>query len=61
MQTLYRNTQMGWAIIIPVEIAALGCLYLALAKGILMINALAAKCCLCQPRDLSTIPTPPRS
>lgn len=35
MQVLYRNTQMGWAVIIPVEIAALGCLYLALAKGVL--------------------------
>jgi len=40
MQTLYRNTQMGWAVIIPVEIIALFCLYLALAKGVLQAGFL---------------------
>jgi hypothetical protein len=35
MQVLYKHTQMAWAIIIPVDIAALVCLYLALAKGII--------------------------
>jgi len=40
MQTLYRNTQIGWAIIVPVEIAALGCLYLALVQGVLMAGFL---------------------
>ncbi len=35
MQVLYRNTQMGWAVIVPVETAALVCLYLALVKGVL--------------------------
>ena len=33
MQVLYKHTQMAWAIIIPVDIIALVCLYLALAKG----------------------------
>ena len=40
MQALYRNTQMGWAVIIPVEGVALVCLYLALAKGVLMAGFL---------------------
>ena len=40
MQVLYRNTQMGWSVIVPVEIAALVCLYLALAKGVLLAGFL---------------------
>ena len=35
MKALYKHTQMAWAIVIPVDIAALICLYLALAKGII--------------------------
>ena len=35
MQVLYKHTQMAWAIIIPADIAALVCLYLALARGIM--------------------------
>ncbi|MGD8627997.1 MAG: hypothetical protein PVH52_02860 [bacterium] len=40
MQVLYRNTQMGWSIIVPVEAVALFCLYLALAKGVLIAGFL---------------------